>query len=147
LPLSSGLRSKPVSNLHITAYKLHKFVYRDFCLVSCSPLKVNGRFGGIFRLHLRGLNVELRLLKTGLSFPSRVCEFTEGRAYLKRLASGFSQRQVRVQVKSCGVFGGQSGTGGRFPSGTSVSAATHSLHQLLHNHHHHLSFMAGTIAQ
>jgi hypothetical protein len=57
-----------------------------------------------------------------------------------------AEAQVRVQVRSCGIFCGQSGIETGFLQVLRF-ACQFSFNRLLHNHHHHLSFGAGTISQ
>jgi hypothetical protein len=52
--------------------------------------------------------------------------------------------RVRVQVNSCGIYGGQSFTGSGYSEYYGLSC--HLLHRLLHTHHHLLSG-AGRICQ
>jgi hypothetical protein len=74
---------------------------------------------------------------------SRYQGYTRGRAVSRWIPTVAAR--VRSQVRSCGICGGQSGTGAgflrvlRFPCQSSF-------HRLLHNHHN-LSSAAGTIGQ
>jgi hypothetical protein len=57
--------------------------------------------------------------------------------------------QAWAQVRSCGICGGQIGTGAGFCPSTLVSPANHSTaqHSPLPNTHHHPSSGAGTVGE
>jgi hypothetical protein len=54
--------------------------------------------------------------------------------------------RVRSQVRSCGICGGQSGSGAGFSKYFGFPCQF-SFHRLPHTHHHHLLSGAGTIGQ
>jgi hypothetical protein len=57
-----------------------------------------------------------------------------------------AENRVRTRDWSCGICGGQSGTGEGFLL-VFLFSSQFALHRLAHNHHHYLSSGAGTIGQ
>jgi hypothetical protein len=76
-------------------------------------------------------------------FLEQQSNYKLGRVVSCRLPTAVAQ--VRIQVRSYGICGGQSGTGGQVFS-EYFSFPCHSFHQLLHTHHHPPSG-AGTVGQ
>jgi hypothetical protein len=107
-----------------------RFSRKYFALLACSSRKIGLH---IYHTKRRHIPESSNLLNRAVS-------------HLRRLVASFPLRpaRVRVQVRSCGICGGQSGTGAgflrvlRFP-------CQFSFHRLLHIHH--LSTWAGRIRQ